>query len=170
MAARPLVLPDPFSGESPWDEWICHFENVAAVNEWNDDAKLLWLKVRLTGKAQKAFQRFPEDARASYEESRKLLKGRFEPETRRERYRAEFQICRKKKEETWIDFADNLKILVDKAYPELDEAAREQLALNHYLTQIADQQIAFSVKQKRPKTLDEESANHGRNDRWCFQC
>ena len=79
MASRPLVLPNPFSGDQNWTEWIGHFEDVAAVNEWrDDDAKLQWLKVRLTGKAQTAFQRFPEDTRKSYVEAKKAMKARFE--------------------------------------------------------------------------------------------
>ena len=86
MASRPLVLPNPFSGDQNWTEWIGHFEDVAAVNEWrDDDAKLQWLKVRLTGKAQTAFQRFPEDTRKSYVEAKKAMKARFEPQSRQER-------------------------------------------------------------------------------------
>ena len=45
--------------------------------------------------------------------------------------------------------------MVDKAYPELEEAAREQLAVNQYLQQLKHPQVAFSVKQKRPAKLDE---------------
>ena len=97
----------------------------------------------------------PKATRGNYEEAKKALKERFEPESRRERYRAEFQVRRRRKEESWSDFVDNLKLLVDKAYPDLDEKARDQLALNHYLGQLADPQIIFSIKQKCPKTLDE---------------
>ena len=66
MATRPVVLPETYSGDKDLEQWVYHFENVAAVNEWTNDAKLLWLKVRLTGRAQTAFQRFPDEAKATY--------------------------------------------------------------------------------------------------------
>ena len=59
MAAKPVVLPDTYDGEGSWDDWICHFENVADVNDWDDAAKLKFLKVRLVGKAQRAFLWWP---------------------------------------------------------------------------------------------------------------
>ena len=45
-------------------------------------------------------------------------------------------------------------MLVDKAYPTLQDAAKEHIALTHYLGQLSDSQVAFSVKQTRPKDLD----------------
>ena len=33
MASKPIMLPEPFNGETPWDEWIIHFGNVADVNK-----------------------------------------------------------------------------------------------------------------------------------------
>ena len=155
MASRPLVLPEPFSGEGSWESWLYHFESVADVNDWDDGKKLKWLKVRLTGKAQTAFQRLPEEARADYKEAKKALQERFEPKSRQSRFHAEFQTRTKRKSESWADFADELKSLVDKAYPELEEAARERLAVNQYLQQLEHPQVAFSVKQKRPAKLDE---------------
>ena len=56
MASWPVVLRETFSGEGEWTQWMCHFENVAAVNEWNDAKKLLWLKTQLTGRGQLALQ------------------------------------------------------------------------------------------------------------------
>ena len=56
MGSRPLVLPEPFSGEGSWESWLYHFENVVDMIDWDDGKKLKWLKVRLTGKAQTAFQ------------------------------------------------------------------------------------------------------------------
>ncbi len=62
---------------------------------------------------------------------------------------------KKLQSEDWVTFAEDLKQLVERAYPDLQEDAREQLVLTHYLGQLEHQQLAFSVKQKRPKTVDE---------------
>ena len=75
MAAKPIVLPDNFTGEASWDDWMCHFENVTDVNGWDDDQKLKFLKVRLTGRAQKAFQHRNEDIQTNYSEL--LSQGTF---------------------------------------------------------------------------------------------
>ena len=46
MATRPVVLPENFSGDTSWEEWESHFQNVTAVNNWTEEDKLKWLKVR----------------------------------------------------------------------------------------------------------------------------
>ena len=56
MSSKPLVLPEPFNGEGSWEQWNYHFDNVAAVNGWDEGDKLKWMKVRLTGRVQTAFQ------------------------------------------------------------------------------------------------------------------
>ena len=42
-----------------------------------------------------------------------------------------------------------------QGYSDLEDNARERLALNQFLAQITNPQIAFGVKQKRPKTVEE---------------
>ena len=160
MATRPLVLPDTFSGEagSSWTEWKYHFQNVATVNEWSDAQKLQWLRVRLTGRAQKAIQHLSAEVAASLEQTMKALDERFEPASRKTLYQAEFQTRRKKRSESWAEFAEDLKTLADKGFPDMQETAREQLSLHVFLQQLDPPQVSFSVKQKRPKTLDEAVA------------
>ena len=48
-----------------------------------------------------------------------------------------------------------LRELAHKGYPDLEEKAKEHLALNVFLSRIDNPQVAFSVKQKRPASLDE---------------
>ena len=99
------------------------------------------MKARLTGRAQLALQHLPEEVQADYARLTKAMKdrfepesrkgryqvefqarrkkasNRFEPESRKGRYQAEFQVRRKKASEGWANFAQDLQILVDKAFP-----------------------------------------------------
>ena len=157
-AARPLVLPETFDGTGNWTDWCFHFENVAAVNGWDDAKKLQWLRVRVTGRAQKALHRLPAPTSTSYVATRGALRARFEPDSRHTRYQAAFQSRRRRAGEGWADFADDLRTLADKAYPNLQEEARERLSINAYLAQLPQRQISFSVRQKQSSTLDEAVA------------
>ena len=78
MASRPVVIPETFSGEESWYDWLGHFESVAEVNEWDNAAKLLWLRARMTGQAQIAYKQLSEGARANYAACVKGLRERFE--------------------------------------------------------------------------------------------
>ena len=33
MASRPAVIPEAFTGNGEWTQWIYHFKNMATVNE-----------------------------------------------------------------------------------------------------------------------------------------
>ena len=154
--SRPVLLPDTFDGtnNASWEEWLRHFNNVAAVNLWEDEEKIKWLKVRLTGNAQTAFQRLPVESQRPFEFATQALKKRFKPTCRKHRYQAELQTRRKLKGENWADFADDLKFLTDKSYPELEDLARDRIALTIYLSNLDNPQVAFGVKQRNPSTLD----------------
>eukprot|EP00731_Ephydatia_muelleri_P024875 Em0016g1146a len=156
MSGKPLLLPEIYSGESQcWSDWIEHFESVAALNKWaTEDEKLKWLKVRLAGKARTALQKLPRNVREEYGECLKALKQRFEPDSKKELYVAELHTRTRRKDEDWATFGDALKVLADKAYSDLEEKARERLALTQYLAHIENPQIAFGVRQKRPETVD----------------
>ena len=52
-------------------------------------------------------------------------------------------------------FDEELKRLADTGYPELQEEARKRLALNQYLTGLENPQVAFSVRQNKPETVDD---------------
>ena len=80
---------------------MAHFNDVAAVNGWNEAAKLKWLKVRLTGPVQRAFQRIPDDKKADFDTAVKSLEESFEPESKRALYAAEFEAFQKKPTEGW---------------------------------------------------------------------
>ena len=137
-AERPVITPEPFSGEQSWEDWIDQFESIASINGWNDEQKLIWLKVRLTGRALLVYKKFSVTARASFKNAVVASAERFELESRRDLYLAEFQSRCKKRTESWADFGEDLRVMVDKAYPMLEDDARQQLALQHYLSQLCN--------------------------------
>jgi len=154
---RPVITPDAFSGEATesWDDWLGHFESVARVNGWDENTCLLWLEVRLTGKAHNSWRRLNNEAKAQYVTAKAALRKRFEPDSRRELYMAEFQTRARRHGESWEELADNIRLLADKAFPELEDRAKEQLSLDRYVSLLDKPEVALAVRQKRPKSVDE---------------
>ena len=144
--SKPLIIPKAYQGGDGWDEWITQFKNVATVNEWDAAAKLNWIKVYLAGRAQKAFQGLPEESRDTYDHVKTALTERFELASKRELYNAELQVRTRKPNEGWADFAEKLRRLTEKAFPDLDGWSQEQLTLTHYLSRLSNPQVAFAVK------------------------
>ena len=100
--------PRAYTHDGSWDKWLNHFDNVTC--KWTAEQKLPWLKVRLTGRAQKAFKQLPEEMQADYQEAVKGLCGCFEPESKCVLYYvAEFHTLAKKKSEGWADFGEDLR-------------------------------------------------------------
>ena len=79
-----MVLLKAFSAEGNVDDWIDHFEGIAAVNGWKAEESALWLRARLTGRALATFKILPEETRRDFKEAVKALRRRFEPESKRE--------------------------------------------------------------------------------------
>ena len=63
------------------------------------------------------------------------------------------------RQESWVDFGNDLLLLTSKVFPSLQDEVREELALSKYLDQLEDLQISFGVKQRHPKTIQEAKSN-----------
>ena len=73
MMSNPPVLPEIYTGEKSWDEWIDNFDSVATVCQWDDEAKLKWFQVQLIGRAGTVFRRLPEVTRNNFQEAIEVL-------------------------------------------------------------------------------------------------
>ena len=68
-----------------------------------------------------AFKQLSETTRATYDACKKGLRERFEPACKQHLYIMEFQARRKRRDEDWPSYKEDLKILAEKAFPELQE-------------------------------------------------
>ena len=148
MASKPIILPDAYSGEANWEQWILHFNDCADVNSWEDANKLKFLRVRLTGRAQAVFHQLSDTNKSSFDAAVLALEAHFEPKGKRELYLADFSTRTKKLTESWVEYADELRGLVEKAYPDLSAATHEQLALTQLFNSITDPQVVLAVNRR----------------------
>ena len=146
------------NGDEQFNEWVSHFESIAAVNGWRDEDKLLWLRVRLTGRAHVAYNRLAHETQGDYSLTKVALHERFEPPSKRPLYKVEFESRRKQSKESWADFGDELLVFASKAFPLLQDEPQKELAFSKYLDQLSNPQVYFRVKQCHPKTINEALA------------
>ena len=90
----------------------------------------------------------------SYDEVMEALKESFEPSSQNTQYQAELLVQHKNKAETWWGLAENLRLLADKGFSDLEDDAQERLALNAYMAKLKQPQVAIGVKQRISDTLD----------------
>ena len=121
----PVLLPEKFNGNQNFNDWVSHFECTSKINWWNDDQKVLWLRVCMVEKAHVAYSRFSNEIQNSYSLMQVSLKDRFEPASKRDLYRVQLESRTKFEKENWANFGNDLCFLADKAYPELSDEAKE---------------------------------------------
>jgi len=149
-------MSDTFDGDvCHWDNWISHFEIFTSVNTWEEPSKLLWLEVRLIGKACKAWNQLSEEAREVNNLVRQFFVFVLNLGSHKDLYAAEFQTQTKRRDETWGDLADNLWTLAERAFPNLDKRAKEKLSVDRFLSLLDRSKVALAVRQKKPKLLDD---------------
>ena len=125
------------------------------MNDWDDAATLRWICTCLVGRAQKAYSRFPDSTHVSFSKAKDALNNGLSQRLDSICLQVSFKQGGRRNE-GWADFGEDLRLLANKAFPDLDDAARERLALTSYLSQLENSQTAVGVKQHRPKTIDEE--------------
>ena len=66
--SQPVVLPDEYTGDEDWLDWLTHFELCAKINDWDDKSKTAFLAVRLKRSAQQVYRDLPEATTKSYDD------------------------------------------------------------------------------------------------------
>ena len=167
MVAQPAVLSETLSSDGSFVDWLDHFEAVAKVNAWDNVAKALWLCVRLVGRAQKTIKSLNDEERADYDKAKTKLMERFQPASKCAPYENRISVTTETTTEDRASFGEDMKFLATKAFRDLNEAAKEPLAVSHYLNHL-DPQFDFSVQQRNLKTIAETMTATLKIDFYCL--
>lgn len=153
--ARPLVMPDQYTGEENWSDWLANFELCASINEWDDKTKASFLAVRLKKTAQQVYRDIPAVSRQDYKQLKEAMTTRFDTTKYTDRYKSEFKFIKRAKDEGLHILANKIRRLAALAYPTIEGELREELARDQFLDALDNREFRLKVRQFRPKKLDE---------------
>ena len=151
--------PDKFDGRNvEWRDYIVHFEKVAMWNNWHDSEKAQQLAMCLRGQAQKLLGQLRPSELYDFEQLKRVLTQRYDPQERSGAYRCEFRSRKRQKNESPSDFAYALRRLVSLAFPEMPYDCREINVLEQHLSTLGTSELKEHVIFKNPKSVDEAIA------------
>lgn len=126
------VKPEFFNGEDDWDQYISHFQNCADLGRWSETDKALTLSACLKGQARAFYLGLSPLDRSSYYKLVQKFSERFGSVRQQSRYLTKFETRKRRPEETIASLGDDLRLLAQRAYPDLGADAQESLALHQF--------------------------------------
>ncbi|XP_061194780.1 uncharacterized protein LOC133202936 [Saccostrea echinata] len=95
----------------------------------------------------------------SYKELTSALSDRFAPPDQVDLYRAQLRERRQRASESLPELGQQIRRLVNLAYPTVPADVKETLAKDHFIDALAISDIRLRIKQARPKNLNEAVRN-----------
>ena len=129
---RLQVKPEFFNGEDDWDQYISHFQNCADLGRWSETDKALTLSACLKGQARAFYLGLSPLDRTSYHRLVQKFSERFGSVRQQSRYLTKFETRKRKPGEAIASLGDDLRLLAQRAYPDLGPDAQESLALHQF--------------------------------------
>lgn len=155
VRSRNFVKPATYDGSGLWNDYLSHFESVCLLNDWTETEKGLYLAASLRGLAQGVLGNQPRDERQNYRKLVKALQDRFAPMNQTELYRAQLRERRQKASESLPEMGQDIRRLVNLAYPTAPDDVREILATEQFLDGLHNSEMRLKIKQARPINLND---------------
>lgn len=131
------VKPEIYDGTDDWDQYISHFQNCADLGRWSETDKALTLSACLKGQARAFYLGLSPLDRTSYYRLVQKFSERFGSVRQQSRYLTKFETRKRKLGETIASLGDDLRLLAQRAYPDLGLDAQESLALHQFYKAIS---------------------------------
>ncbi len=123
------------------------------MNGWTDEQAAKYLTAGLQGNALRMLGESGQ--KYTYSALVKLLERRFGSGRQSENYLVELRHRRQSPKESLQELGQAIYELTARAYPEIQEDARDRLARNHFVDAVDSHSIREGINRARPKNLDE---------------
>lgn len=144
---RRLMQPAIFDGSSDVRQYLEDFDALVQHNRWNDNEATLQLRLALRGHAKDSA------SGDTYQELKESLLTRFEPTE--EEARRELRHLTLRTGENIYTFGDHLQRMISLAYPNLDRAQQQEMAINELIEAIGDRTLGREFTLVRPQNFRE---------------
>ena len=160
LALDRALLPEVFCSGlvEEWTSWVQTFELYAQLNGWNDQHKARILGIRLGGKASRVYFDLPLETRNDFGMAIAALTSRFQPRGTQALGMLEFRKRGRRKDETFLDFAVELRRLSKVAFPTMDEVSREAICIAEFIDKMEQRELRLKLRHTSFATLDEAVA------------
>ena len=145
-----------FTGKESWTVWFTRFKEIARRQGWSREEKLDELLPKLQGAAGEfVYDQLSSTVRQDYRALTQELENRFRKVINPKTYGTKFSACNQRPSQSAEDYAAELKMLYDKAYPSRDRKTRDEDLLRRFLSGLHDRETKFQVEYvKNPKNID----------------
>lgn len=148
------MKPRTYEGTTSWREYKSHFERICRLNGWECE-RLDYLWVNLGGAALSYVESLPQGKVTDYAAVCESLEERFGESQLAEVFRAELRGKRRKEGESLPALGQEIRRLVQYAYPGVGYDALEEIALERFREALGDREQRMSIRQGHARSLEE---------------
>ena len=153
---KKLRDPKSFDGvKMDWSDYLAHFETVAKWNEWDNEQKAQQLIISLDGEAMKILGQLTSEVKDDYVKLVAEMNRRYDPKERASAYKIKFRGRIRNKQENLMIYAQDLKRLVSRAYPDIPHTSHDHFVLDQFITGLNTIDMRRHVQFGHPKNMDE---------------
>ena len=144
-----------FNGKSNFQDFIVQFDCVAQIKKWSLTIKGERLLMALEGMATSILSTLSAQERTNYVVLRAALEKRFNPSLDADLAGNAAQARRRKKGESYVVFAQELKRLMNTAYENWPTDQIERLTRERFFNAIEDTQLKGLLWSRSPRSVEE---------------
>ena len=143
-----------FDGKPDWDAYWAQFQLVARFNGWSQSMQAMHLVKSLVGSARTILADMTPDQMENLPYLIAALERRYRPREKVPAYRALFNGRRQQAKEGAQEFAEELRLLALKAFPNESQNSKESRLVDKFLEGLQDSDMKKHVMFQHPDSIE----------------